>query len=334
MDDELLRLADLKYHKLQEIIDREIRSKESNLISAWAAKGISGGPGIKAILDLNFEKAKTLYRKRIEIEKELFQNKYGYLPDPMMEQLKKTARGIIAREMRILSDHGFWKSHRFGLSIVLEKIREKKISLRLELDRDIEIEKGEDKLRLEKEKRKSLEEKKREQFLNENGNSLIETFKAIDDIDSFAAVSFYPANTISAKLPLENPEAEIKELLQRIIGDPFTRTDWGGEQNDIFSSRVILNGKRLLAAFFLKGPSVKGRLTLAKCGKNGDQIQRLFQSPADMFVVQFNGEIDERVIEECRQKVRHLRQTQNKNAVFTVIDGVDTARLIMAYGRK
>jgi len=159
-------------------------------------------------------------------------------------------------------------------------------------------------------------------------------FIAIDDIDSFAAVSFYPASSIGVKMPLENSEAETKEILQRIIGDPFIRTDWGGEQNDIFSSRVIRNGKRLLAAFFLKGPSVRGRLTLAKCGKNGDQIQRLFQSPADMFVVQFNGEIDERVIEECRQKVRHLRQTQNKNAFFTVIDGVDTARLMIAYGRK
>jgi len=159
-------------------------------------------------------------------------------------------------------------------------------------------------------------------------------FVSIDDIDNFAAVNFFPVSSIQVKLPLENSEAEIKELLQRIIGDPFTKTDWGGEQNDIFSSRVVRNGKRLLAAFFLKGPSVKGRLTLAKCGKNGDQIQRLFQSPADMFVVQFNGEIDERVIEECRQKVSHLRLTQNKNAFFTVIDGGDTARLMAAYSRN
>jgi hypothetical protein len=156
-------------------------------------------------------------------------------------------------------------------------------------------------------------------------------FVSIDDIDNFAAVNFFPVSSIQVKLPLENSEAEIKELLQRIIGDPFIKTDWGGEQNDIFSSRLVRNGKRLLAAFFLKGPSLKGRLTLAKCGKNGDQIQRLFQSPADMFVVQFNGEIDERVIEECRQKVRLLRLTQNKNVFFTVIDGVDTARLMVAY---
>lgn len=159
-------------------------------------------------------------------------------------------------------------------------------------------------------------------------------FVAIDDIDSFAAVSFAPAGSIRVKLPLKSPEAKIKDLFLKILGDSFTRTDWGGEQNDIFSSRVIRNGKRLLAAFFLKGPAVKGRLTLAKCGKNGDQIQRLFQSPADMFVVQFNGEIDERVIEECRQKVRHIRMTQNKNAFFTVIDGVDTARIMVAYGDK
>jgi len=154
---------------------------------------------------------------------------------------------------------------------------------------------------------------------------------AIDDIDSFATVNFVPASSIQVRLPLDNSEAEIKELLQRIIGDPFIKKDWGGEQNDIFSSRIARKGKRLLAAFILKGPSVKGRLTLAKCGKNGDQIQRLFQSPADMFVVQFNGEIDQSVIEECRQKVRLLRLTQNKNVFFTVIDGLDTARLMAAY---
>ena len=156
-------------------------------------------------------------------------------------------------------------------------------------------------------------------------------FVAIDDIDSFAKVNFFPANSIQPKVPLQSSEAETKELIQRILADPFVKTDWGGEQNDIYSSRVLRNGKRLLAAFFLKGPSVRGRLTIAKCGKNGDQIQRLFQLPADMFVIQFNGAIDERVMEECRQKVKLLRVTQNKGAFFTTIDGIDTARLMAAY---
>ena len=83
--------------------------------------------------------------------------------------------------------------------------------------------------------------------------------------------------------------------------------------------------------FFLKGPAVKGRLTIAKCGKNGDQIQRLFQSPAELFVIQFNGEIDERIIEEARQKTSYLRSSGSEGAVFTVIDGLDTARLFSAY---
>ena len=184
MDDELLRLADLKCHKFQGIIDEEIRTKESNLMSAWAAKRISGGPAIKAILDLNFEKAKTLYRKRIEIEKELMLDQYGYLPNPQVEQLKKTARGIIAREMRMLSGR-IMKFGGFGpaLSFALEKIREKEISLGIELDRDIEIEKGEDKLRLKKEKRKSLEGKKKERLSKEHENSLMQIFKLRDQVN-------------------------------------------------------------------------------------------------------------------------------------------------------
>lgn len=168
------------------------------------------------------------------------------------------------------------------------------------------------------------------QLLSEN----VPLYIPVDEIDSFAAVSLYPANSIEVKMPLMNSEAEIKLLLYLIVGDPFIKTDWGGEQNDIFSGRVMKNGKRLLAAFFLKGPSVGGRLTIAKCGKNGDQIQRLFKSPADIFVVQFNGQIDEMVIEECRQKLTLLRQAGNKQAFFTTIDGVDTARLLAAYSDK
>lgn len=153
----------------------------------------------------------------------------------------------------------------------------------------------------------------------------------VDDIDSFVKVALITPNDVKSKVPVANSEAHIKALFQSILKDVFIKADWGGEQNDILTSRVILRGKRLIAAFFLKGPSVKGRLTLAKCGKNGDQIQRLFQSPADAFFIQFNGEIDERVIEECRQKTRLLRSSGKSDAFFCIVDGLDTARLLAAY---
>lgn len=156
-------------------------------------------------------------------------------------------------------------------------------------------------------------------------------FISIEEIDSFSKIALVPPNAMVGKFPIKESEAKIKKVILSAIGDPFEKTDWGGEQNDIFTTRVQYRGKRVPAAFFLKGPSVSGRLTIAKCGKNGDQIQRLFQSPADIFIVQYNGEIDERVLEECRQKVALLRSEGKTISFFTIIDGLDTARLLAAY---
>ena len=156
-------------------------------------------------------------------------------------------------------------------------------------------------------------------------------FIAIEEIDSFSKIAAVPSETISDMLPVKNSEAEIKRVILSAINEPYEKVDWGGEQNDILTFRVLLKGRRIITAFFLKGPSVKGRLTLRKCGKNGDQIQRLFQSPADLFIVQYNGEIDERVIEECRQKVKLLRTEGNANVLFSLMDGTQTARLLAAY---
>ncbi len=152
----------------------------------------------------------------------------------------------------------------------------------------------------------------------------------IEEIDSFHNVALVSPEQVKDVVPVPNSEAEIKELLCRIL---YVREqgDWGGEQNDIFTTHLWLGGRQRAAAFFLKGPSVRQPLTIAKCGKNGDQIQRLFQSPADVFIIQFNGEIHERVVEEARQKTRLLRTQGNPEAAFCIIDGIDTARLIAAY---
>jgi hypothetical protein len=152
----------------------------------------------------------------------------------------------------------------------------------------------------------------------------------IDDIDSFAAVTLIAADAVRTTVPVSTPEIEIKAAVCAAIGET-PKKDWGGEQNDIFTTRVILNGHRVPAAFLLKGPAVKGRLTIAKCGKNGDQIQRLFECPAELFVIQYNGNIDERVVAEARQKVLFLRSQGHASARCAIVDGLDTARFLAAY---
>jgi transposase len=78
------------------------------------------------------------------------------------------------------------------------------------------------------------------------------------------------------------PETEIKAAFAEIIGEPINPKDWGGERSDLFSSRVMLERKRISSAFVFKGPAQFRPMTMAQLGKNGDQIDRLFSEPADL----------------------------------------------------
>ena len=109
------------------------------------------------------------------------------------------------------------------------------------------------------------------------------------------------------------------------------RCDWGGEENDLFTSNLRINGRRVPTACALKGRGLTAAcLQISHCGKNGDQLIRLVQSPAELFVVQHVGTISENVVKDMEGKVRALR-SQGKAASFCVIDGQDTARLIRAF---
>ena len=52
---------------------------------------------------------------------------------------------------------------------------------------------------------------------------------------------------------------------------------------------------------------------------------------AELFVIQYNGNIDERVVAEARQKVFFVRSQGNASACCAIVDGLDTARLLAAY---
>ncbi len=150
----------------------------------------------------------------------------------------------------------------------------------------------------------------------------------IDDIDSFAAVR---KATLNSTAPL--PEAQFKSGIASILGEQGRFTDWGGERNDLYTTTVQLNGRRVAAAFAFKGPATTGVLTPKKMGKNGDQIQRLFQSPASIFVVQYWGQIDQSVVEQM-EKLAQLKSYMGSGVEvwFGIIDAADSARLVAAYG--
>jgi hypothetical protein len=154
----------------------------------------------------------------------------------------------------------------------------------------------------------------------------------IDDIDSFNKVKKGAKLTATSLSTIS--EKAFKTGIQQIIGQGGAFTDWGGESNDLLTTKILLKGKRTPSAFAFKGPGTKGKLTPRKMGKNGDQIQRLFKSPADLFVLQYWNEIDGSVYEQMEVFAKIQSAAQQKLIQYCVIDGQDTRRLISAFPAK
>lgn len=149
----------------------------------------------------------------------------------------------------------------------------------------------------------------------------------IDDIDSFEKVRKVGA---AGNLPAAVSETRFKRGLLRILCQGGRFRDWGGEQSDIYTSRLVYKKRRYAAAFALKGPGLKTRLTPGKMGKNGDQAQRLFNQAADFFVVQHWREIDPSVVALVRS-LATAKALGGAKVFFTIIDGQDSMRLYSAY---
>jgi hypothetical protein len=151
----------------------------------------------------------------------------------------------------------------------------------------------------------------------------------VDDIEEFQKVKSVKSvpETMS---PPRLPEAVIKKGIVKLLGEKLDPKDWGGESNDIFTTRVTINGQRRRAAFALKGPATTGPLVPGKMGKNGDQIQRLFGSPAQVFFVQYEEEIKESVV-DLMTRLAMAKGITEREVHYGVIDMTDTYRLRLAY---
>lgn len=156
----------------------------------------------------------------------------------------------------------------------------------------------------------------------------------IEDIDNLCQVAEVSPVQVSEFLDngyLNISEDSIQKALEKIFFVPFHKNDWGGEINDLYTSNVFLRGTRLSAAFLLKGKGLRNNtLEIRDCGKNGDQIVRLFDSPSQLYVVQFVGNIAENVIKDVESKTK-LKCTSGEKTYYCIINGQDTARILYAY---
>jgi hypothetical protein len=151
----------------------------------------------------------------------------------------------------------------------------------------------------------------------------------VDDVKEFSKVQSVDGS-VEKLAPTRLPEKTMKRGLVKILGEEIDPKDWGGESNDIFTTRITVGGRRRRGAFALKGPAKTGPLVPGKMGKNGDQIQRLFTSPAQVFFVQYEGEIKESIVHQMSQLALAKAATE-REVYYGVIDLKDTYRLRVAY---
>jgi hypothetical protein len=150
----------------------------------------------------------------------------------------------------------------------------------------------------------------------------------VDSIDSFNHVrTIHSVNSSSVSIY----ERRMKKGLSKLLGEKGRFQDWGGETDDLYSTRLRIGSKRLAVAMGLKGRGTSGILVPKKMGKRGDQIQRLFRSPAEVFLIQYNGQIDETIIEQMHAFAVAKSFLEGKKIYYGVIDGEDSQRLISAY---
>lgn len=148
----------------------------------------------------------------------------------------------------------------------------------------------------------------------------------IDEIQSFSQV-----RGLEVGDHVDLRESRVKDGLLRIIGERGRFKDWGGEQNDFLTDRLLIRGRRRVAAFALKGPGKKGVLTPSRMGKHGDQIQRLARSPAQVLIVQYHGQVADSVREQLDLFAQLKSVWEDRPIWYCIIDGDDTSRLVGAY---
>lgn len=153
-------------------------------------------------------------------------------------------------------------------------------------------------------------------------------YVTVADIDSFARVRMLHGEPGAYT---EIPEDRFKAGIARILGEGGRFHHWGGERNDLYTNRLRISGRRYASAFAFKGPGTRGVLSPARMGKNGDQIQRLFSTPASVFIIQYWGQIAETVVEQMEELAKAKSAGDGRIIFYGVIDGDDSNLLLKAY---
>lgn len=155
----------------------------------------------------------------------------------------------------------------------------------------------------------------------------------IDDIDNFSAIStvrVYEVKDYAKGVFLED---DVEECFLGALGEPYKEADSGAETRDLFTDKLVVNGKRLATAIMFKGRGLPGPLSLDKCGSKGNQLLKLAKNnAAECFIIQHVNKIEPDVKETLIDLA--LANTRFGKIYVCFIDGVDTARLLKSMGKN
>jgi hypothetical protein len=176
VDKKLEDLGGLMYEKFKADLENRKATEEEKITGEFAKRGFPlPQPGLySAIIDLHINKIRELYQKRMEIDKRLLSEKYGYIPDSEIEGLRMRASEIINQEMeRLKNGDYFGKKLERGMMSYIDEIKK---SFLINGKRDAEIERGLSQLSLEKEKR--------ERFSLDYIDVLMQIFRFRDNVNT------------------------------------------------------------------------------------------------------------------------------------------------------
>ena len=152
-----------------------------------------------------------------------------------------------------------------------------------------------------------------------------------EEIQQFAGMdgAWFPSEAEFKRMRMV-PEQTVKELICRLLGEHSVPSDWGGEESDVLSANLVVDGRRHVGAFLLKGPARFHSMKPTDLGKNGDQLYRLFNIPAQIYVVQHCHTIGAAVRKQAEAFAFARSFVAPCRIVF--MDGLTTARLLRAQG--
>ncbi len=152
-----------------------------------------------------------------------------------------------------------------------------------------------------------------------------------NDIQQFSAIDpLWTPSKAELRHLADVPERQVKEVIAELLGEHHIPADWGGEESDLFSAELLVGSQRRTGAFLLKGPARFHQMMPADLGKNGDQLYRLFNIPADIYVVQHCHTISPAVRKTVEAFA--LQRSLTAPCRYVIMDGCETARLLRGAG--